>query len=78
MGHYQQFIKGFACIVQPLHKYLSGDGTSKKSEWVMPKTEAKDAYDMLKEACLKAPVLAFANFDKLLYYKNRLMVNTIW
>ena len=26
--------------------------------------EAKDAFDMLKEACLEAPVLDFANFNK--------------
>ena len=25
--------------------------------------EAKDTFEMLKEACLEAPVLAFANFD---------------
>ena len=26
--------------------------------------EAKDAFKTLKKACLKAPVLAFANFNK--------------
>ena len=26
--------------------------------------EAKDTFEMLKKACLEAPVLAFANFDK--------------
>ena len=26
--------------------------------------EAKDAFEMLKKACLKPPVLAFANFGK--------------
>ena len=26
--------------------------------------EAKDAFETLKKACLKAPVLAFAEFDK--------------
>ena len=26
--------------------------------------EAKDVFEMLKRACLEAPVLAFANFDK--------------
>ena len=64
VGHYQQFIKGFACIVQPLHKHLSGEGASKKSEWVMLMAEAKDAFETLKKAWLEAPVLAFANFDK--------------
>ena len=26
--------------------------------------EAKNAFELLKKACCKAPVLAFANFDK--------------
>ena len=30
----------------------------------MPSVDAKDAYEVLKKACLKAPVLAFANIDK--------------
>ena len=35
VGHYRQFIKGFAHIAQPLHEHLSGEGGSKKNEWVM-------------------------------------------
>ena len=31
MGHYQQFIKGFTCIAQPMHEHLSGEGASKKN-----------------------------------------------
>ena len=64
MGHYQQFIKGFAGIAQPLHNHLSGKGASKKSEQVKLTAEAKDTFEMLKKACLEAPVLAFANFHK--------------
>ena len=64
MGHYWQFIKVFAHIVQPLHKHLSGEGASKKSEQVTLTAEAKNAFKMLKKFCLKAPVLAFTNFDK--------------
>ena len=32
IGHYQQFIKGFAQIDQPLNKHLTGEGASRKSE----------------------------------------------
>ena len=64
VGHYQLFIKGFAHIVQPLHEHLSGEGASKKSKWVTLTVEAKDTFEMFKRACLEAPVLAFANFDK--------------
>ena len=55
--------QGVVQIVQPLHEHLSGEGASKKSEQVTIMAEAKDAFEMLKKACLEAPVLAFANFD---------------
>ena len=64
VGHYRQFIKGFAHIAQPLHKHLLGEGTHKKSEQVTLTAEAKDAFETLKKACLEGPVLAFADFDK--------------
>ena len=64
VGHYWWFIKGFVLIAQPLHEHLSGEGASKNSEWVKLMVEAKDTFEMLKEACLEAPVLAFANFDQ--------------
>ena len=64
VGHYRQFIKGFACVAQLLHEHLSGEGSSKKNEWVTLTREVQDAFETLKKACLEAPVLAFANFDK--------------
>ena len=59
MGHYWQFIKGFAHILQPLHEHLSGEGAK-----VMLTQEALSAFDMLKKTCLKASVLAFADVSK--------------
>ena len=64
MGHYRQFIKGFAHIAQPLHKHLSGEGAHKKSEQVTLMAEAKECFETLEKACLEAPVLAFVDFDK--------------
>ena len=32
VGHYWQFIKGFAGVAQPLHEHLSGDSAGKKSK----------------------------------------------
>ena len=63
VGHYRQFITGFACVAQPLHEHLSGEGAHKKSEGVMLTVEANDAFETLKRTCLEAPVLAFADFD---------------
>ena len=37
---------------------------SKKSEWVTLTSNTQVAFETLKKACLEAPVLAFANFDK--------------
>ena len=30
VGHYRRFIKGFACIAQPLSEYLAGEGASRE------------------------------------------------
>ena len=64
VGHYWQYIKGFAYVAQPLHKHLSGEGVSKKSKQVRLTSDVQVAFEMLKKACLEAPVLAFADFDK--------------
>ena len=65
VGHYQWVIKGFAHNAQALHEHLSVEGASKKRKWVTLTEVAKDAFEMLKKACFKAPVLAFVNFDEL-------------
>ena len=64
MSHYQQFIKGFTCIIQPLNGLLSGEGTSRKSEKVSLLEDALKAFDALKHACMSIPVLAFADYTK--------------
>ena len=64
VGHYQWFIKEFAHIVQPLHEHLSGKGAGKKSKQVTLMVEAKHTFETLQKACLKAPVLTSANFNK--------------
>ena len=63
-GHYWQFIKGFAQIAQPLNKHLAGEGTSRKSEWVLPSKSALEAFQVLKLACMSAPNLAFTDYTK--------------
>ena len=53
------------CIAQPLHEHLSGEGAGKKSESVTLMEDALGAFETLKKACLEAPVLSFADFNKL-------------
>ena len=50
LGHYWQFIKGFACITPPLQKHLSVEGASKKSNthWRCAGC-LQDAYESLSQ-----------------------------
>ena len=64
VGHYRRFIKGFARIAAPLYDLTSGQNKDKKSERVDLPTEALEAFEHLKAACLQAPILAFPDFDK--------------
>ena len=64
VGHYRRFIKGFAKIAAPLYDLTSGDNKEKKSEHVDLSTEACEAFNCLKAACLQAPILAFPDFNK--------------
>ena len=66
VGRYQQSIKGFTHIAQPLNKHLTGQGASRKSEQVLllDSGRALKAFNTLKQACMTAPVLAFADYTK--------------
>ena len=63
VDHYRRLIKGFSCIAQ-LNNHLMGEGTSRKLEQVMLSEEALKAFETLKQACMTAPVLAFADYTK--------------
>ena len=64
VGHYRRFIKGFAHITQPLSEYLTGEGASRKSEWVSLSGEAIKAFKALKQACMMTPILVFVDYTK--------------
>ena len=64
VGHYRQFIKGFACIAQPLNRLLSGEGASRKLKKLLLPEDPLKAFDALKQACMCAPILAFPNYTK--------------
>ena len=64
VDHYRCFIKGFAKIAAPLYDLTSGDNKDKKSEHVDLSPEAHEAFDLLKAACLQAPILSFPDFNK--------------
>ena len=64
IGHYRWFIKGFAQIAQPLNEHLAWEGASRKLEWVSLSENALEAFQVLKQACMSSPVLAFVNYMK--------------
>ena len=64
MGHYWQFIKGFAHITQPLNKLLSEEGASRKLEKVLLPEDALRAFNALKQACMSTLALAFTDYTK--------------
>ena len=64
VGHYQIFVKGFACIVQPLNEHLTGEVSRRKSEQVSLSHDALKAFEALKQTCMTALVLAFADYTK--------------
>ena len=47
-----------------MNKHLAGEGVSRKSEWVFLSEEALEAFQVLKQACMNSPVLAFADYTK--------------
>ena len=51
-------------MAQSLHEHLSREGTRKKNEQVMLTSNTQVAFEMPKKACLEAPALAFADFNK--------------
>ena len=55
---------GFVCIMQPLSGYLGREGASRKSEWVSHTGEAVKVFEALKQACMTASILLFADYTK--------------
>ena len=51
-------------IAAPLYDLISGDNKDNKSEPVELSPEALEAFNILKEKCVNAPVLSFPDFKK--------------
>ena len=70
VGHYWELIKGCAHVAQPLHEHLSREAAGKKNEGVTLTSNVQAAFEMLRKACLKTPMLAFADFDEPFLLEN--------
>ena len=47
-----------------MNEHLAGDGASRKTEWVSLSEDALGAFQALKQACMSARVLAFADYTR--------------
>ena len=63
-GYFRRFIKNYARIAEPLNNLIGCDNAKLKNHPVMLLPEAKDAFNTLKQRCMTAPVLAFADLEK--------------
>ena len=64
VSHYWQFLKGFVHIAQLLNKHLTGEGASRKPEWVSLLEDVLKAFNTQKQAWMTAHALAFADCTK--------------
>ena len=63
-GFFCQFIKNFARIAKPLQDLLGCENAKLKNHPVTLSEEALTTFTMLKEKCVTAPVLAYADLEK--------------
>ena len=62
--YYRRFIKDFAKIADPLHKYARGDTAKKKKECVVLNETARGVFHKLKKAVMSAPILVYPDPNK--------------
>ena len=63
-GFYRRFIKNCSKIAKPLNDLLSGENSEYKNRPVELTPEALATFEELKQKCLTAPVLRFADFNR--------------
>ena len=54
----------FAQLARPLNNHLEGNTSKLKAHKVILSWKAKEAFNLLKQALLHAPVLKFADYSK--------------
>ena len=64
VGHFRCFIAHFAWLARPLNNHLEGDASKLKAHKVVLSWKAKEAFSLLKQVLLQAPVLKFVDYSK--------------
>ena len=57
-------------MAKPLNKHLAGEGASRKTEWVLLSEDALEAFQVLKQAYMSAPILTFVDYTKAFLLKT--------
>ena len=78
VGHYQQFIKGLVHIIQLLNEHLTGEGASRKSEWVSLSKGTLKTFDTLKWVCMTTPILNFIDCTKEFLLETDVSQEGLW
>ena len=69
-NHYCRFIQSYTKVAQPLNALISGDNANHKKSLVKWNPECQQAFDQLKDLCIKTPILAYVD------YKNPFQLQT--
>ena len=64
VGYFRRFIKNFSHITRPLDDLTSCENSKLKNHPVTLTPATLEAFETLKEKCMTAPVLAFADLEK--------------
>ena len=64
VNHYRRFIKDYSKKARALQKYTAGDLAKEKNQPIKLTPEAVKSFEILRDACITSPVLAFADYTK--------------
>jgi hypothetical protein len=73
VGYYRRFIQNYSAIAKPMTDLTAQDGTNDKEEF-QPSPEFKKSFEQLKHHLVKAPILAYPQFDS----KEPFILDTDW
>ena len=64
-GPLQEVHQRICMYCTALSEYFTGEGASMKLEWVFLTKDAMEAFKALRQACMTAPILVFADYTNL-------------
>ena len=65
-SYYHRVIKKYVQVAKPLYKLISGENAARKQNLIQWDQKCQEAFDKLKELCTNTPLLAYADFGKIL------------